>query len=52
VLRERMPSPGEGSKVMLCGPPGMVNAAKGMLVEMGYKAPGAMGKMEDDIFVF
>jgi cytochrome-b5 reductase len=52
VLRERMPPPGGDGKVMLCGPPGMVNAAKGMLVEMGFKAPGAAAKMEDEIFVF
>jgi cytochrome-b5 reductase len=52
VLMERMPTPGNGSKTMLCGPPGMVNAAKSMLVEMGFKAPGVAAKMEDDIFVF
>jgi cytochrome-b5 reductase len=37
---------------MLCGPPGMVNAAKGMLGEMGFKLPGAAAKMDDEIFVF
>ncbi|KAK4119699.1 ferredoxin reductase-like protein [Parathielavia appendiculata] len=52
VVQDRMPQPGEGSKVMLCGPPGMVNAVKGLLTDMGYKAPGPAGKMEDDIFVF
>ncbi|KAK4043887.1 hypothetical protein C8A01DRAFT_43257 [Parachaetomium inaequale] len=52
VVQERMPQPGEGSKVMLCGPPGMVNAAKGMLGEMGFKVPGAAAKIDDEIFVF
>jgi cytochrome-b5 reductase len=52
VLRERMPQAGGDGKFMLCGPPGMVNAAKGMLVEMGFKAPGAAARMEDEIFVF
>ncbi|KAK4247466.1 hypothetical protein C7999DRAFT_41235 [Corynascus novoguineensis] len=52
VLQERMPHPGEGSKVMLCGPPGMVNAAKEMLAEMGYRVPGAAASMDDDVFVF
>ena len=52
VVQERMPQPGAGSKVMVCGPPGMVNAAKGMLGEMGFKVPGKMARMEDDIFVF
>lgn len=53
VLQERMPPPSEGSsKLMLCGPPGMVNAVKGALVEIGFKAPGAAASMEDDIFIF
>ena len=52
VVQERMPQPGEGSKAMLCGPPGMVQAAKGMLAEMGFRAPGAAARMDDDIFVF
>ncbi|EAQ93767.1 hypothetical protein CHGG_02002 [Chaetomium globosum CBS 148.51] len=52
VVQERMPQPGEGSKVMVCGPPGMVNAAKGMLGEMGFKVPGKVARMEDDVFVF
>ncbi|KAK3299862.1 uncharacterized protein B0H64DRAFT_351229 [Chaetomium fimeti] len=52
VVRERMPLPGVGSKVMVCGPPGMVNAAKGMLGEVGFRVPGAVARMDDDIFVF
>lgn len=52
VLREKMPEPREGGKVMVCGPPGMVHAAKKLLVEVGFRAPGAMASMEDDVFVF
>ncbi|RFU77622.1 nadh cytb-reductase [Trichoderma arundinaceum] len=53
MMSERFPSPSEeGSKVMICGPPGMVTAAKKTLVSLGYKQPGASGKMSDEIFVF
>ena len=54
VLEERMPSPSSDSstKVLLCGPPGMVNAAKKSLVDLSWKAPGAVSKMADDIFCF
>lgn len=52
VMKERMPQPGPDTKIMLCGPPGMVNAAKKGLVGLGYKEPGAVGKMADEIFCF
>ncbi|PTB68177.1 ferredoxin reductase-like protein [Trichoderma citrinoviride] len=53
TMADRLPSPGEdGSKVLVCGPPGMVAAAKTSLVSLGYKKPGASGKMSDEIFLF
>lgn len=53
VMAERFPDPREeGSKVMLCGPPGMVNAAKKGLVELGYEKPSLASKMTDQIFCF
>ncbi|KAL8352604.1 hypothetical protein RB601_002766 [Gaeumannomyces tritici] len=52
VLAERMPSPAPDAKVMLCGPPGMVNAAKKLLVELGFEKPGASSKMTDQVFCF
>ncbi|KAK4212133.1 hypothetical protein QBC37DRAFT_425472 [Rhypophila decipiens] len=56
VLGKWMPKPPNGaeeeSKVFLCGPPGMINAAKGMLGELGWEVPGASAKMEDQVFVF
>ncbi|UKZ75583.1 hypothetical protein TrVFT333_003271 [Trichoderma virens FT-333] len=53
MMAEILPSPSEeGSKVMICGPPGMVAAAKKSLVSLGYKQPGASAKMSDEIFVF
>ena len=52
VLQERMPAPTDDTKILLCGPPGMVNAVKDGLVGLGFKGPGAVSKMEDQIFCF
>lgn len=54
VLEERMPAPSDDSstKVLLCGPPPMVNGSKKNLIDLGWKAPGAVSKMADDIFCF
>ncbi|PYH88488.1 cytochrome b5 reductase [Aspergillus ellipticus CBS 707.79] len=52
VLEERMPTPSDETKVLLCGPPGMVNACKKTLAAMGFQAPGTISKMSDQIFCF
>lgn len=52
LLGERMPKPEEGVKILLCGPPGMVNATKKNLVELGFESPGAVSKMSDQVFCF
>jgi cytochrome-b5 reductase len=52
VIQEKLCSPQEDSRVLICGPPGMVNASKKNLVELGFQAPGAVSKMTDQIFRF
>lgn len=52
VMAARLPGPAPDTKIMLCGPPGMVNASKKGLVAAGFEAPGAVGKMTDQIFCF
>ncbi|KAI1735805.1 hypothetical protein F4680DRAFT_434511 [Xylaria scruposa] len=52
IMAEHFPAADPESKIMLCGPPGMVNAAKKALVELGFEKPGAMSKMNDQIFCF
>lgn len=53
LMAERFPNPQEeGVKVMLCGPPGMVNAAKKSLTDLGYEKPGSSSKMTDQVFCF
>ncbi|RAH40564.1 putative cytochrome b5 reductase [Aspergillus brunneoviolaceus CBS 621.78] len=52
TMKERLPASSPDTKVMLCGPPGMVNASKRALVSLGFEAPGAVAKMSDQIFCF
>ncbi|KAL4984344.1 hypothetical protein BDW68DRAFT_193721 [Aspergillus falconensis] len=52
IMRERLPMADKDTRIMLCGPPGMVNACRKGLVALGYKAPGAVAKMDDQIFCF
>ncbi|CAG8060248.1 unnamed protein product [Penicillium olsonii] len=52
VMSARLPGPAPDTKIMLCGPPGMVNASKKSLVAAGFEAPGAVAKMTDQIFCF
>ena len=52
LLSETMPKASPDSKMLLCGPPGMVNAMKKNLVELGFEGPGAVSKMSDQIFCF
>lgn len=52
VMQEKLPGPSPDTKIMLCGPPGMVNAAKKGLGSMGFQTPSAVAKMSDQIFCF
>ena len=47
MAEAHLPAVAPDSKIMLCGPPVMVNAAKKFLVEMGFDAPNAVSKMND-----
>ncbi|KAJ5632841.1 hypothetical protein N7490_009180 [Penicillium lividum] len=52
VMSDKLPAPSPDTKIMLCGPPGMVKAAQTALVSMGFQAPGSVAKMTDQIFLF
>ncbi|RYP04663.1 hypothetical protein DL765_010106 [Monosporascus sp. GIB2] len=52
LMAERFPAPGPESKIMICGPPGMVNASKEALVQLGFEKPKAISKMGDQVFCF
>lgn len=52
LMAEKLPAASADTKIMLCGPPGMVNASKKSLVSLGFEQPGAASKMTDQIFLF
>ncbi|KAK9254849.1 hypothetical protein V1507DRAFT_496857 [Lipomyces tetrasporus] len=52
LLKAKMPQVSPDAKILLCGPPGMVNAMKNNLVELGFEAPGGVSRMSDQIFCF
>ncbi|KAE8148614.1 hypothetical protein BDV25DRAFT_157960 [Aspergillus avenaceus] len=52
VLSDKLTGPSRESKVLLCGPPGMMQATKKTLVSMGFTKPGPVSKMGDQIFSF
>jgi cytochrome-b5 reductase len=53
LIRERLPGPnGDDSKILLCGPPGMQKAMVSLLVGRGFRRPGAVPRVTDEIFVF
>ncbi|CAG8025608.1 unnamed protein product [Penicillium nalgiovense] len=52
VMASKLPAPSPDTKVMLCGPPGMVKAAQTALVATGFQVPGSTAKMTDQIFLF
>lgn len=52
VMKEKLPGAAPDTRIMLCGPPGMVNAAKKGLVGLGFQAPGAVARISDQIFCF
>lgn len=52
LMKDKLPGPTINTKMMLCGPPGMVNAARSSLVTLGFEQPGASSKITDQIFLF
>lgn len=52
TLQENLPPADPDTKILLCGPPGMINATKKNLADLGFEAPGAVSKMTDQIFLF
>jgi cytochrome-b5 reductase len=52
VLTEKLPDASDDTKILLCGPPPMVNATRKNLIDLGFKTSAAVSKMTDQIFVF
>ncbi|KAH6917208.1 NADH-cytochrome b5 reductase [Coprinopsis sp. MPI-PUGE-AT-0042] len=52
-IQELLPNPNEtNSKVLICGPPPMVNAMKTNLDALKYPLPNTISKLQDKTFVF
>lgn len=52
LIAERLPAAASETKIMLCGPPGMIKATTANLVALGFDKPGAFSKAGDQVFVF
>ncbi|ORY46454.1 ferredoxin reductase-like protein [Rhizoclosmatium globosum] len=51
MIEEHAATPGD-SKILLCGPPPMVQAMQKHCEELGFAKANAVSKMEDDIYKF
>lgn len=52
LIKEHLHAAAEEAKVLLCGPPPMINAMKKGLVGLGFQEPGAFARATDQVFVF
>ncbi|KAF7540002.1 hypothetical protein G7054_g1687 [Neopestalotiopsis clavispora] len=52
MVDKYLPKAGPDSKVLLCGPPPMIDATKKNLAALGFAAPGAISKAADQVFLF
>ncbi len=52
AIQQNLPEPADDIKVLMCGPPPMINAMKKHLEELGYEKPRTVSKLEDQVFCF
>ncbi|ETS78917.1 hypothetical protein PFICI_08770 [Pestalotiopsis fici W106-1] len=52
MIEKYLPKADPDSKVLLCGPPPMIEATKKNLAALGFAAPGAISKAVDQVFLF
>ncbi|KAB8346137.1 hypothetical protein FH972_023183 [Carpinus fangiana] len=52
LLKQRFPDASKRNSVHLCGPPGMVDAAKEWLVDLGFEPARAVSKITDQVFCY
>lgn len=52
VMREKLPAAAPDTKILLCGPPGMITASKQALQSLGLQTPGPVSRMSDKVFCF
>lgn len=52
MIATYLPKAESDAKVLLCGPPPMIDATKKNLAVLGFQAPGAVSKAGDQVFLF
>ncbi|PWN43068.1 ferredoxin reductase-like protein [Ceraceosorus guamensis] len=52
AINDNFPTPAEDIKILLCGPPPMINAMKKHLEELKYDPPKPVSKLPDQVFSF
>jgi cytochrome-b5 reductase len=53
MIKEHLPAPAKDIKILVCGPPPMVQAMKKAVTSLGYNEPGKYSsKLEDQVFCF
>lgn len=52
LIKEHLAPASKDSKVLLCGPPPMINIMKKNLAGLGFQEPGALSKAADQVFLF
>ncbi|KAG9514902.1 cytochrome b5 reductase-like protein, partial [Aureobasidium melanogenum] len=52
MVQKELPGPQKKNKILLCGPPPLVNSMKDALSELGFEKPGAVSRLTDQVFCF
>ncbi|KAH0342558.1 cytochrome b5 reductase-like protein, partial [Aureobasidium melanogenum] len=52
LAQKELPKPHKKTKILLCGPPPLVNSMKKALPELGFEKPGSVSRLTDQVFCF
>ena len=52
VTQKHLPTPAKDMKILICGPPPMVNAMKNATEKLGYEKAKSLSKLPDQVFCF
>lgn len=52
LIKKYLPAAAPDVKMLLCGPPPMITAMKSQLTALNFKAPGAISRATDQVFLF
>jgi cytochrome-b5 reductase len=52
MISKNIAGPDANSKLLLCGPPPMIKAMQQCAEDLGFEAPRAISKVEDQVFKF